>query len=523
MTDPTTFLALLDKRPAASPALGGAGRRDATSGDLAALARRTIETLNGLGIGRGDRVALVLPNGPEMAAAFLAIGAGATTCPLNPAYRAEEYRFYLEDLKAKAIVLPADTAQLPLARQVAAELGLLVLALTPHPDFAGAFALTVAERGRMALALRQGSPAEPGDVALILHTSGTTSRPKIVPLTQANLLASAHNIAATLRLSPADRCLNIMPLFHIHGLVGATLSSMAGGGSLYATPGFNALRFMAELAEARPSWYSAVPTMHQAILARGERQPEAARAARLRFIRSSSSSLPPQVMAGLEALFGCPVIESYGMTEASHQMTSNQLPPGKRKAGSVGPAAGPEVALLLVSGQVTREPGVEGEVVISGPSVTLGYESNEQANAESFFFEGGLPCRGQPLPWFRTGDEGRFDADGFLTITGRLKEIINRGGEKVSPREIDEAALDHPAVAEVCTFALPHDKLGEEVACCVVLREGTSATEQELRSFLAARLADFKVPRKVLLLEAIPKGATGKVQRIGMAQRLGLA
>jgi len=522
VTDPTTFLALLDKRPAASPAIGGAGRRDATSGELAALARRTTQQLNALGIGRGDRVALVLPNGPEMASAFLAIGAGATTCPLNPAYRAEEHRFYLEDLKAKAIVLPADAAQLAAARQVANELGLLVLALTPQPDFAGAFALAVDAPGKMALALAQGGAAEPSDVALILHTSGTTSRPKIVPLTQANLLASAHNIATTLRLSADDRCLNVMPLFHIHGLIGATLSSMAGGGSLYATTGFNALRFMAELAEAKPTWYSAVPTMHQAILGRGERQAEAAKAAALRFIRSSSSSLPPQVMAGLEALFGCPVIESYGMTEASHQMTSNRLPPGLRKPGSVGPAAGPEVALLLGSGQVTRDAGPEGEVVIAGPNVTLGYEGNDKANAESFFFEGGLPRPGRPHPWFRTGDEGRFDAEGFLSITGRLKEIINRGGEKVSPREVDEALLDHPAVAQVVTFAMPHAKLGEEVACAVVLREGQSADERALRDFLSARLADFKVPRKLVFLAEIPKGATGKLQRIGLAQKLGL-
>jgi acyl-CoA synthetase (AMP-forming)/AMP-acid ligase II len=262
--------------------------------------------------------------------------------------------------------------------------------------------------------------------------------------------------------------------------------------------------------------------MHQAILARADRQPEAAKAAKLRFIRSSSSSLPPQVMAGLEALFGCPVIESYGMTEASHQMTSNLLPPGQRKPGSVGPAAGPEVGLLLGDGRVVTDAGIEGEVVIRGPNVTLGYESNDKANAESFLFAGGLPCRGAPLPWFRTGDEGRFDGDGFLSITGRLKEIINRGGEKISPREVDEAILDHPAVLEVCTFALPHEKLGEEVACCVVAREGMAVSEQELRAFLAQRLADFKVPRKVLLMEAIPKGATGKVQRIGLAQKLGL-
>ena len=215
-------------------------------------------------------------------------------------------------------------------------------------------------------------------------------------------------------------------------------------------------------------------------------------------------------MAELEAVFGCPAIESYGMTEASHQMTSNPLPPRPRRAGTVGPAAGPEVTILDESGR--RLPaGSTGEVVIRGPNVTAGYVANPAANA-SAFTDG----------WFRTGDQGVLDADGYLTITGRLKELINRGGEKISPREVDDLLMSHPAVAQAVTFALPHDKLGEEVAAAIVLREGKSATERELRDFVSTHLADFKVPRKVVFLAEIPKGVTGKLQRIGLAAKLGL-
>jgi acyl-CoA synthetase (AMP-forming)/AMP-acid ligase II len=301
-----------------------------------------------------------------------------------------------------------------------------------------------------------------------------------------------------------------MPLFHIHGLIAAVLASLAAGGSTFCTPGFNALRFFAWLGEARPTWYTAVPTMHQAILARAARNPEAVAAAKLRFIRSSSASLPPQVMAELEALFSCPVIESYGMTEAAHQMTSNPLPPAPRKPGSVGIAAGPEVAIMAEDGGLLG-PDTVGEIVIRGPNVTAGYVNNPSAN-EAAFAHG----------WFHTGDQGTLDADGYVRVTGRLKEIINRGGEKISPREVDEVLMDHPAVAQVVTFAMPHDKLGEEVAAAVVLRDGQAATEGEIRAFCATRLADFKVPRKIVILDEIPKGATGKLQRIGLAQKLGL-
>ncbi len=300
-----------------------------------------------------------------------------------------------------------------------------------------------------------------------------------------------------------------MPLFHIHGLIAAVLSSLAAGGSVFCTPGFNALRFFAWMGEATPTWYTAVPTMHQAILARAARNADALAASRLRLIRSSSASLPAQVMAELEATFGCPVIESYGMTEAAHQMTSNPLPPAERKPGSVGRAAGPEVGIMATDGSFLPAGG-EGEIVIRGPNVTAGYEKNPDAN-ETAFAHG----------WFHTGDQGTMDADGYVRVTGRLKEIINRGGEKISPLEVDEVLMDHPAVAQVVTFAMPHDKLGEDVAAAVVLREGMMAVEGDIRAFAATRLADFKVPRKVLILDEIPKGATGKLQRIGLAAKLG--
>ena len=476
--------------------------------DYAGLRRHvaaTVERLNALGIGRNDRVAIVLANGPEMASAFLAIGAGATTAPLNPAYRAEEFEFYLSDLNAKALVIE-DGADSP-ALAVAKKLNVPVIRLKADPKGpAGLFGLDGTAGGKPA----KGGFAEPGDVALVLHTSGTTSRPKIVPLSQRNVTASAGNIAKTLALVPADRCLNIMPLFHIHGLMAATLASMAAGASVFCSPGFNALKVFAWLDEAKPTWYTAVPTVHQAIVARAERNPDSVKRAKLRFIRSSSSSLPPQVMAELERVFNAPVIESYGMTEASHQMASNPLPPKARKPGSVGIAAGPEVAIMDDAGNLLPQGGV-GEIVIKGENVTAGYENNPKAN-EGAFTNG----------WFRTGDQGSFDADGYLSITGRLKEIINRGGEKISPREVDEVLLDHPAVAQAITFAMPHAKLGEEVAAALVLKEGASATESDIRTFVAGRLADFKVPRKVVFLAEIPKGATGKAQRIGLAEKLGL-
>lgn len=345
---------------------------------------------------------------------------------------------------------------------------------------------------------------------MVLHTSGTTSRPKIVPLSVANLCASASNIRNTLKFTPQDIGLNIMPLFHIHGLIAGVLAPLSAGAQVFCTPGFNALKFFAWMDEAKPTWYTAVPTMHQAIVARAKGNTEIIKRNPLRFLRSSSSSMPPQVIKELEEIFSAPLVEAYGMTEATHQMASNPLPPAARKPGTVGLPAGPEVQIMGEDGSILA-PNLVGEIVIRGPNVTVGYENNPKANEEGF-----------RNGWFRTGDQGVKDADGYISITGRLKEIINRGGEKVSPREVDEILMDHPAVAQVVCFGMPHPKLGEEVAAVVVFKEGKTATERELQDFVGQRAADYKVPKKILFMEEIPKGATGKLQRIGLAQKLGL-
>ena len=500
-----TLNELLQNGKADAPAIGAPDRQPLTYSGLRALAAKTVARLNELGIGRNDRVAIVLPNGPEMATAFVTIGCGATTAPLNPDYKADEFEFYLSDLKAKALVVMAgSTSQ---AVDVAKKIGVAVIELTaPDGAPAGDFELVAAPLGKAATP----GIAAMDDVALILHTSGTTSRPKIVPLSQINVCASARNIARSLKLEAGDKCLNVMPLFHIHGLIAAVLSSLQAGASVTCTPGFNALKFFGWLDEEKPTWYTAVPTMHQAILARGPRNTDILARTHLRLARSSSASLPPQVMKSLEEMWRCPVIEAYGMTEAAHQMAANPLPPVKRVPGSVGIASGPEVAIMSEDGKILKQ-GDTGEIVIRGDNVTKGYENNPKANAEAF-----------TNGWFRTGDQGIMTEDGYISITGRLKEIINRGGEKISPREVDEVLLNHPAVEQVVTFAVPHDKLGEDVAAAAVLKEGQSASEAELREFAAKSLAAFKVPRSITLLKEIPKGATGKLQRIGMAEKLGL-
>lgn len=507
MSSAVTLRDLLAAGADQATALAAPDASPLTHAELRALVDRTVASLNAMGIGRGDRVAIVLPNGPFMASAFLAVAAGAASAPLNPAYRADEFEFYLKDLGAKGLIVDAGSDS-P-AVSVARALGVRIIELRSDGSHrAGSFVLS-SESPQGAVAAQPGL-ARAQDVALVLHTSGTTSRPKIVPLTQANVCASARNIRTFLSLDASDRGLNIMPLFHIHGLIAGVTAPLSAGGSVYCTPGFNALKFFSWMEDSKPSWYTAVPTMHQTILARASNNKPVIAAHPLRFIRSSSSAMPTQVIREIEAVFSAPLVESYGMTEAAHQMAANPLPPRQRKPGSVGIAAGPEVAIMDEAGRLLA-PGETGEVVIRGDNVTPGYENNPKANAEAFTHG-----------WFRTGDQGVMDADGYLTITGRLKEIINRGGEKVSPREVDEVLMDHPAVAQVVTFAIAHDKLGEEVGAAVVLREGASLTERELRDFASKRLADFKVPKKVLFLDEIPKGATGKLQRIGLAQKLGL-
>ncbi|HMQ30090.1 MAG TPA: acyl--CoA ligase [Chloroflexaceae bacterium] len=497
-----TLLDLLAAGADGHPALVAPGRPPLSYAALRANVAALAGQLQALGLGRGDRVAIAMANGPEMAIAFLAAATAATAAPLNPKYRRDEFAFYYDDTAARALIVAPGTQE---EARAAMTPGMFVVEAAPD------------EQGALSFAPGPGAPrphprdadfATPDDVAMILHTSGTTSRPKRVPIRHRNLATSAANIGATYQLEPGDRALCVMPLFHIHGIVASLLSTLASGGTVICPPGFDALRFWGWVEEFRPTWYSAVPTMHQLLLQRAERNAGVIRANPFRFIRSSSAPLPPVVMERLEAAFGAPVLESYGMTEASHQMASNPLPPAPRKAGSVGVGLGVEVAIMDDAGALLPQ-GARGEVVVRGGNVVDGYENNPEANAGAFV--GG---------WFRTGDQGLIDPDGYLHLTGRIKELINRGGEKISPLEIDDVLLRHPAVAEALAFAVPHKTLGEEVHAAVVLR--AEAGERELREHCARALADFKVPRQIHILEALPRGATGKLQRISMARTLGL-
>ena len=533
MTGATTLRALLDAGTDGDPAIVTPDGSVLAHGELRAEVDRLGGRLRALGLGAGDRIAIVVPNGPEMAIAFLAAACTGCAAPLNPKYRAEELRFYLDDLGAKALITRLDDSGAA-ARGVAGEAhgdvlpvtlagsaadgpGALDLIASPADEGTtptpGPSTYDVARTQRCGTSSSRSTPTpkpSPDDVALVLHTSGTTSRPKIVPLRQRHLTRSASGIAESLDLTADDRSLQVMPLFHIHGLLAGLLAPLFAGGAVACTEGFDAFRFFAQLKALRPTYYTAVPTMHQMVLSRSARHRDAARDARLRFVRSSSASLPAPVLQELGELFGSPVIEAYGMTEATHQMCANPLPPAAAKPRSAGVPTGIELA-VLDSWNRPLPPGERGEVSIRGPTVIDGYENNPDANAAAFT-DG----------WFRTGDEGYLDGDGYLFLTGRLKEQINRGGEKVSPLEVDEALLRHRSVAQAVTFAVPHPKLGEEVAAAVVAAEGADIDERELRRFLSQSLAAFKVPRRVLVLDELPKGPTGKLQRIGLAERLGL-
>lgn len=456
------------------------------------------EQLKGIGVRRGDRVSTVLPNSPECIVAFLAAATAGTAAPLNAAYKADEFQFYLEDIKAKVLITPPAGAE--------AALGVAspdVIRVVAAMDDKG----EVSFQTSGGLRTRAGDGMSDGDdVALVLHTSGTTSRPKRVPLKHRNLVSSVANIVKTYGLTPGDSSFCIMPLFHVHGLMASTMSTLASGGTVVVPARFNPLNFWPAVRDSKATWFTAVPTMHNALLARARSANQAPSAFHqtLRFIRSCSAPLSPTTMKELEERFGVPVLEAYGMTEASHQMSSNPLPPRERKPGSVGPGTGVQIAIMDEEGAILPS-GRQGEVVIKGPNVIAGYEDNPGANKTSF-----------SNGWFRTGDEGILDGGSYLTLVARIKELINRSGEKISPVEIDEVLLSHPAVAEAVAFAAPSTTHGEEPAAAVVL-SGT-VTEAELVKFCREKLADFKVPRTIYIVQQIPRTATGKVQRRAVAE-----
>ena len=469
--------------------------------DLKLFIDKISKQLAGNGLSNKDRAAIVLPNGPYMASSFLAISSYMSAAPLNPSYKSEEYEFYLKDLNPK-IVLVEKNSENPIV-DVAKKLKIELWEINPEKDGpSGIFDIYKKES--------EYSLPDESDEALVLHTSGTTSRPKIVPLTNKNIFSSAENISKSLNLSENDHCLNIMPLFHIHGLIAILASSMKAGASVCASNGFNAIKFLDLAKSEKITWYSGVPTMHQTILLRAHRNLEIAKGLKLRLIRSSSASLPPAVFNDLNDVFSCPVIEAYGMTEATHQMTSNPLPPKQQKAGFVGLPAGPEVCIMNENGELLKQ-GDEGEVCIKGENVTVGYDNNEEANKTSF-----------TNGWFRTGDQGYFDKEGYLKISGRLKEIINKGGEKISPLEVDNVLMDHPFIDQAVCFGYDDKMLGENIASAIIIKSGETCSENDVLQYAQEKLAKFKIPKKIFFVEEIPKGATGKLQRNVLAKKFGL-
>ena len=491
----TTLANVLNPLSATDLAISVPGGADASYAEFGEEIERVAELLAGAGVQPGRAVSIALPNGLEFMVVFLAVArAGAIAAPLNPAYTVDEFKFYMEDAEAQLAILPVGEHA---AREAAAQLG--VPTMEASLDDVGR---TVLSRGGDVLTARRDAPApSPDDVALFLHTSGTTSRPKGVPLTHGNLAASIKNIGDTYRLTPDDKAMVVMPLFHVHGLIGVSLSTLSTGGALVIPPRFSASRFWGEQRESGATWYSAVPTIHQILLARAD--DEGAPHESFRLIRSCSSALAPAVFEQLEARFGAPVLEAYGMTEASHQMSSNLLPPGERMPGTVGKGTGVDIAIMDDDGNLLNA-GEQAEVVIRGANVTHGYHNNPDANAEAF-----------TNGWFRTGDQGLLDSDGTLTLTGRIKELINRGGEKISPLEVDAALLGHPSVAEAVCFGVPHEMYGEAVQAAVVVSGDTD--EDAIRAYCGEHLAGFKVPDRVYIIDTMPRTATGKIQRRNIA------
>jgi acyl-CoA synthetase (AMP-forming)/AMP-acid ligase II len=454
------------------------------------------DALASAGIRRGDRVAIALPNGLPAIVSFLAASIAGTAAPLNPAYPYEEFLFFLGDTDARVLLCPRVGSEF--VRSAAADRKIPVYSVEMNEQ--GNVHLVDAPKGATA------SQPTPEDIALVLHTSGSTGRPKRVPLRHFQLAVSCANIANTYALSEEDVSLCIMPLFHIHGLIGSAMSTLLTGGTLVVPTKFNALSFWRTVKENRVTWYSGVPTMHQLLLARTRHKP--AEAQTLRFIRSCSAPLSAELIHKIEELFGVPFVEAYGMTEAAHQMTSNPLPPRHRKAGSVGVGTGIRISVMDKDGNhlpITQR----GEIAIQGASVFRGYENNPEANA-----------RALTHGWFRTGDEGYLDEDCYLHLTGRIKDIIIRGGENIAPHEVDEVLLKHPAVSAAVTFGYTHPTLGEEVAAAVVLHEPHGATEAALLKHCREFLAEYKCPKKLYLVQSIPTTATGKIRRRAVAAAL---
>jgi acyl-CoA synthetase (AMP-forming)/AMP-acid ligase II len=485
------------------------GRASLSYGGLLGLVRQTERRLRALGAGHDTRVVTVLPEGPEALTCAVAVASVATAAPLDPAYGVAEATDHISRLNADVVLAPLG-AELP-AVVAARALGIPVMRVSVAPaGAAGAFHWVDDEAGR----LRQRSPT--GDrCAFMLQTGGTTGRPKLVALSHRQVAASTESMARAWRLCPGDRSFVAMPMFHVHGLIGAGLTSLATGAGVIFPPALYPPRFGLWIKETRATWMTAAPVIFKMLLQYGRTELAALRRDHgLRFVRSCSAPFPSSLVPEVEELLGVPLIEAYGMTEAAHQIASNPMPPECRKIGSVGRPVGPAVAIIDPNGH--RLPhGPAGEIVLRGPTVITRYERDDDATAsddhDAAFVDG----------WLRTGDLGAFDDDGYLFISGRLKDVINRGGEKIWPTEIEAVLERHHAIIEAAAFPIPHPVLGEAVAAAVVLRRPASVDSKDLSAFVAAHLSASKQPQQFVLLDRLPKTSAGKLDRRRLAATVG--
>ncbi|CAJ2502808.1 Uu.00g102020.m01.CDS01 [Anthostomella pinea] len=475
--------------------------------DLLAECASFQRKLAAIGIDHGSPVSIATVNSYEFIVSFLAASwQRGIAAPLNPAYKQDEFEFYIEDIKSAVVLVPKGAYKANAPSVKAAKKFNAAIAECYWDDAQREVALDVKELGQLKGKNKADIlQAQPDDVALVLHTSGTTSRPKVVPLTHRNLTRTMKNIKDTYKLTAQDRTMLVMPLFHVHGLLCALLAPLHCGASMIVPTKFSASEFWKDFIEYKANWYTAVPTIHQILL----KSPAPSPMPNIRFIRSCSSPLSPTVFHQLEEKFKAPVLEAYAMTEAAHQMTSNPLPPAKRKPGTVGLGQGVEVKILNDAGDELPQGG-EGEICIKGENVTKGYMNNPSANATAFA-KGGF---------FRTGDQGKKDEDGYIVITGRIKELIMKGGEKISPIELDNVLTRHPAVSEAVSFAIPDELYGQEIGVAIVLKSGAKLGQDELRGWCSERVAKWKVPKKIYFTETMPKTATGKIQRRIVAETM---
>ena len=471
---------------------------------LASNVEKLQRTLASRAIGRGVRVSVVLPNPYDFTVVFLALALQSSiVAPLNHGLKAPELLHYFRDFNTEVVVMSAEEVERQGPAYAAAkENGLRI---TTCSVINNEVAIQLPDSSELNTKgdtsveehFETGKP-KPEDPALVLYTSGTTGRPKAVPLTHSNLACSISNIVGHYSLTASDRALLIMPLFHIHGLVAGLLAPLASGGAvILTTRGGLAPSFFRDARTHGATWYTGTPTLHKLAC-----QIPMIEDPNFRFVRSCSSRLEGPLLRELEKRYGCPVVEAYAMTEAAHQVCSNPVESTGTREGSVGKPTGVELKIMDGDGGELRT-GEVGEVCIKGKNVMEGYWYNLEANAKSFTASG----------FFRTGDQGKISADGYVVLTGRIKELINKGGEKISPVEIDSVINQHPDVAEAVTFTIPDEMYGEEIGVAVIVKDGASMNEFDLKAWVGERLLLTKIPKKVFLVDTIPKTPVGKMQR----------